>query len=122
MKTKKELISEVAEASGLTTSDAKLAIDALGLVIQKTIARGEDTIVPGLGSLRVKTRAARTYRNPQTGGVVKAPAKKIVRFAAIAALSDAANRKKSAARASAKPAAAKAAKAVAKPVKKVAKK
>lgn len=53
---------------------------ALLAVIGEALAAGQDVRLPGLGVLRVESRAARMARNPRTGEAVAVPAGKRVRF------------------------------------------
>jgi DNA-binding protein HU-beta len=62
-----ELISALAERSGVTQSDADSVITALGDVLVDAVGRGEDVRLPGLMTVERVERAARTGRNPRTG-------------------------------------------------------
>ena len=77
---KPDVIKQVAKISGLTQTDANLAIKALVKVIQENIQKGEIVSLSGLGSFRVKDRKARQGRNPRTNTVVPVPAGKKVSF------------------------------------------
>ncbi len=77
---KPDVIKQVAKYSGLTQTDANLAVKALIRVIQENIQNGEIVSLSGLGSFRVKDRKARQGRNPRTNIVVPVPAGKKVSF------------------------------------------
>jgi len=46
----------------------------------EALKNGERIEIRGLGSFRVKTRPAKTARNPKTGEKIKVPPKKVVHF------------------------------------------
>lgn len=86
---KAELISAIAEASGLTKADSKRALDATVLAVTKTLAKGGKVSLVGFGTFSVANRAARTGINPTTKKAIKIPAKKVAKFKAGAELSKA---------------------------------
>jgi DNA-binding protein HU-beta len=57
--------------------------------IVKTLKKGDEVSIAGLGIFSTKTRAARTARNPRTGESVSVPAMKVPKFRAAKALKDA---------------------------------
>ena len=79
---KVELVEAVATSVGLTKADANRAIDATFDAITKALKKGEKTTLIGFGTFGVSRRQARTGRNPQTGAVVKIPARNAVTFKA----------------------------------------
>ena len=88
---KSELVELVAAKAGLTKADATRAIDAVFATIAESLKEGKKVPVAGFGTFAVSERAARDGRNPQTGEVVKIPARKAVTFKAGTALKDAVN-------------------------------
>lgn len=86
---KKELISAVAEKTGLPKVAVGDIIKTAGDVIQAALRKGDEAALPGLGKLTVKSRAARMGRNPKTGEEVEIPAKTVPHFSASKALKDA---------------------------------
>jgi len=62
-----ELITAVAEKSGVTQSDADAMLNAFGDVLVEAVAKGEAVKLPGLMTVERVERAARTGRNPRTG-------------------------------------------------------
>ena len=64
---KNDLISSVAESSGLTKADAGRAVDGVFDSIASALASGDDVRIVGFGSFSVANRAASTGRNPRTG-------------------------------------------------------
>ena len=80
--TKKDLISSVANFSGLSKVDSTHALDAIIQSIQKELALGNDIRLTGLGTFCVKKREARDGRNPKTGKTIKIAATILPKFKA----------------------------------------
>lgn len=85
---KKQLITAVAEKSGLSLKDAGKAIDALVDSVGEALKGGESVQLVGFGTWQVKEKAAREGVNPATGKKIKIAAKKVVKFKAGSALED----------------------------------
>ncbi|WP_432482257.1 HU family DNA-binding protein [Kineococcus esterisolvens] len=62
-----ELISAVAERSGVSAADADAVLGAFGDVLLEAVAKGDAVKLPGLMTVERVERAARTGRNPRTG-------------------------------------------------------
>jgi DNA-binding protein HU-beta len=88
---KVELVEAVAEAAGLTKTDATKAIDATFAAITGALKKGDRVPVVGFGTFGVTKRAAREGRNPRTGETVKIAARNAVTFKAGSALKDSVN-------------------------------
>ena len=88
---KNDLISSVAEASGLTKADAGRAVDGVFESIASALSSGDDVRIVGFGSFTVANRAASTGRNPRTGEEIQIPASKQPKFKAGAPLKSAVN-------------------------------
>ena len=86
---KQDVINSVADATGLTKKEAGDAVDAVVNTIKNALAEGNSVGLIGFGSFEVKTRAARTGRNPQTGAELDIPAKNVPAFKAGKELKDA---------------------------------
>lgn len=84
--TKTELVTAMAEKSGLSKKDATNALTAFTDVITTALANGEKIIITGFGSFEVAERAERQGRNPQTGEPVLIQASKAPKFKAGKAL------------------------------------
>lgn len=65
----------------LTDTERKMLREAADLIARETNA-GEKVILKGFGTFSVKTKAARTARNPMTGAPVQVPAKSVLTFKA----------------------------------------
>ena len=88
---KNDLISSVAESSGLTKADASRAVDGVFSSITSALSSGGDVRIVGFGSFTVANRAASTGRNPRTGEEIQIPASKQPKFKAGAPLKSAVN-------------------------------
>ncbi|MEI8061867.1 MAG: HU family DNA-binding protein [bacterium] len=72
-----------------TKVQAEQVVDTLIDAIIKSVKKGEEVSIAGLGIFSAKQRAARTARNPRTGEAVKVPAMKVPKFRAAKAFKDA---------------------------------
>jgi DNA-binding protein HU-beta len=77
---KGELISAIADKSGLTKAASEKALNAMIKAVSTSLKKGKRVGLVGFGSFSVSQRAARIGRNPQTGKEIKIPAKKVVKF------------------------------------------
>ena len=83
---KTELVSAMAEKTGLSKKDAEAALKAFTDVVAEELKKGEKIQLVGFGTFEVSERAARTGRNPQTGAEMTIPASKSPKFKAGKAL------------------------------------
>jgi len=88
---KQELVSAMAEKSGLTKASSEKALNAFVESVKGTMKKGESVQLVGFGTFSVSKRAARTGRNPQTGKEIKIAAKKVAKFKAGKALDETVN-------------------------------
>jgi DNA-binding protein HU-beta len=88
---KAELIDAIAASAEITKADAARALDATISNIAGALKKGDTVTVVGFGSFVVRTRAARTGRNPKTGEEIKIAASNNPVFKAGKALKDAVN-------------------------------
>ena len=86
---KTELISAVAERTGLTKKDTEKVLSASLEAIAAALCQGEKVQLAGFGSFEVKTREARVGRNPRTNESMEIPASKAPVFKASKTLKDA---------------------------------
>lgn len=86
---KNELVSAVAEASGLTKTDTASVIEATFKVIADTLVAGGEVAVAGFGKFEARHRDSRVGRNPATGESVNIAAKSVPHFSASKPLKDA---------------------------------
>lgn len=78
--TKSQLVTRLADAGGVTRKQADDLLTVMIDTIVKTVKKGESVKLPGLGIFRLRRMKARMGRNPQTGEVIKIPARKKVGF------------------------------------------
>jgi len=78
--TKNELIASVVEDTGLTKAKAKEAVEAVIEGVCYGLRSDGEVKMQGLGNFKVKERAARDGRNPQTGKKMRIPKSKTVGF------------------------------------------
>ena len=84
---KSELVSAVAQKSGLTKVDAKKALDGVLEAISEELKNDGKVVLVGFGSFSVTERSARKGINPRTKEPIDIPAKKVVKFKAGSELS-----------------------------------
>ena len=77
------------ERHELSRKDAIALLDGLFEDIQDACVSGDTVKIPGFGQFKVRDRAARMGRNPQTGAPVKIAAKRVFKFMPAKALKDA---------------------------------
>ncbi|MBP7562109.1 MAG: HU family DNA-binding protein [Armatimonadetes bacterium] len=87
--TKQELVDAVAESAGLTKANAAAAVDAVFEAITAALADGDQVSMVGFGTFKVRERAARKGRNPQTNEEIEIAASKVPAFTAGKKLKDA---------------------------------
>lgn len=77
---KMDLISKVADKTGLKKKDAEAAVNSVFNVIEEALASGEKVQVIGFGTFETRSRSARSGRNPQTGEAISIPASTVPAF------------------------------------------
>ena len=85
---KTELISKVAEKSGMTKKDTEKVVNEVFDVISDQLAKEDKVQLIGFGTFEVRERAAREGRNPSTGEVIQIEATKVPAFKAGKALKE----------------------------------
>ncbi|MDD9919315.1 MAG: HU family DNA-binding protein [Alphaproteobacteria bacterium] len=88
---KQELISQVAETSGLTKADASRAVDGVFDAITSSLSSGNEVRLTGFGTFTTSQRKATTGRNPRTGATIDIPASTQPKFRPGKSLRDAVN-------------------------------
>jgi DNA-binding protein HU-beta len=87
MKTKSEIIAELAETAGVEKKQAAEMLETLVKIAYREALAGFQ--IPGLGKLVKVERKARTGRNPATGETLQIPAKTVLKFKIAKAAKDA---------------------------------
>ena len=80
MLTKSEMLNKLVEATGFKKKDLMTVLDAQNELLYKQLKKDKKYKLQGLGVFDIKKRKARNARNPQTGEIVKVPAKTVVKF------------------------------------------
>jgi DNA-binding protein HU-beta len=79
---KSELISKMAEDSGISKAQAQSALNSMIEGVGGSMKKGDKVTLVGFGTWSVSRRNARTGRNPQTGAEIQIKAKNVVKFKA----------------------------------------
>ncbi|TSC55780.1 MAG: DNA-binding protein HU-beta [Parcubacteria group bacterium Gr01-1014_18] len=87
--TKSQLLEAVASKTGHTKKDVAMLLGVLTEIAYSEVKKNGEFVVPGLGKLVKKDRAARMGRNPATGAQIQIPAKTVVKFRVAKACKDA---------------------------------
>jgi DNA-binding protein HU-beta len=85
---KAELVTEVSERANLSKKDAERAVTAMVESIEEALKKGERVSLVGFGTFEVRTRAARTGRNPRTGATLEISSSRVPAFKAGKALKE----------------------------------
>ncbi|WP_221793565.1 HU family DNA-binding protein [Aquisediminimonas sediminicola] len=88
---KQELIGAVAEATGLTKTDAGKAVEGVFDAITGALKKGDEVRLVGFGTFAVTKRKASTGRNPRTGEPMNISASTQPKFKPGKGLKDAVN-------------------------------
>ncbi len=89
---KTDLISVMAEKSGLTKKDSEKALNSFIEAVEEALVKGEKVQLVGFGTFEVRERSARKGRNPQTGEEIDIPAASVPAFKAGKALRESINK------------------------------
>lgn len=89
MTSKKELVAEISNKTGLTQELSGKALEAYTEAVTEFLSKGEKVQLIGFGTFETRERAARSGRNPQTGKKLEIPATVAPVFKAGKALKDA---------------------------------
>lgn len=88
---KTQLVEQIAANADLSKASAGRALDALIEAVGGALASGDQVALVGFGTFSVRTRAARTGRNPKTGAEIQIAEAKVPAFKAGKALKDSCN-------------------------------
>ena len=89
---KSQLIETVAQKTGLKKKDVELCIGEFVNATSDALLAGDKVQLSGLGTFGVKTKAARTGRNPKTQATITIPASKAVSFTVSKSLKETLNK------------------------------
>lgn len=85
---KTELISAVAEKTGLSKKDADSAVNVMLSTIVDTVAKDEKVQIVGFGTFELRSRSERQGRDPRTNSPITIPASRVPAFKAGKAFKD----------------------------------
>lgn len=89
---KTELIAAVAQKAELSKKDAEKAVNAVTAALTEALCSDEKVQLAGFGTFEVRSRGARTGKNPRTGETIEIAASKNAAFRAGKALKDLINK------------------------------
>jgi len=88
---KSDLIEAMADSADISKAAAGRALDGLIEAITGAVRTNDTVSIVGFGTFLLRERAARTGRNPKTGGTIQIAASKTPAFKAGKAFKDAVN-------------------------------
>lgn len=77
---KSQLVDHMKEHAGMTAAAADTALEAVAAAVLHVSSNPAGARIPGLGTFKVKERAARVGRNPRTGEPVNIPERSVLTF------------------------------------------
>src|SRR2546422_380506 len=77
--TKNDLVNAVA-AHGLSKRQSSSVVESVFDIIFRCFERGEDVKIVGFGHFRIRKKASRRGRNPQTGESIEITARRVLTF------------------------------------------
>lgn len=83
-----QLVNVFASQVDVSKATSEAVLKTLGRIVADELKNGGEVVLPGIGKLSVKTRAARSCRNPQTGESMQIPAKNVVHLSVAKSLKD----------------------------------
>ena len=88
---KQDLIAKIVKDTGTTKAQASRIVAVFLATVTKALKKGDAVTFVGFGTFKTTLRKARKGRNPLTGGTIRIPKRKAVRFSAGKALKTAVN-------------------------------
>jgi len=83
---RQQLIARIVKETGVSKSVASKMVATTLATITKSLKKGDAVTLVGFGTFKTAIRKARKGRNPLTGGSIRIPRRKAVRFSAGKAL------------------------------------
>jgi DNA-binding protein HU-beta len=77
---KQDLIARIVKDTGVSKRVAAKMVATTLATIAKSLKKGDAVTLVGFGTFKTAVRKARKGRNPLTGGAIKIPRRKAVRF------------------------------------------
>ena len=88
---RQDLIARLVKETGVSKALASRMVATTIATITKSLTKGDAVTLVGFGTFKTAVRKARTGRNPLTGGRIRIPRRKTVRFSAGKGLKSAIN-------------------------------
>lgn len=88
---KQDLIARIVKDTGATKTQASRIVAVFLATVTMALKKGEVVTFVGFGTFKTSIRKARKGRNPLTGGTIRIPKRKAIRFVAGKALKKAVN-------------------------------
>ncbi|PCK29883.1 HU family DNA-binding protein [Pseudoalteromonas piscicida] len=85
---KSDLVTKMAEISGLTKKDSQAALHVILQATKKRLSEGDQMQINGLGTFSLSYHPAKQGRNPQTGETITIEGQNKVLFKPAKALKD----------------------------------
>ena len=76
--TKALIAKKIADDCGFMKGEAMEVVEKLLEIVKKRLAAGEDVMISGFGKWNVKSKHARTGRNPKTGKPMVLDARRVI--------------------------------------------
>lgn len=89
---KTELVEAIASSTEMTKTDVDKVVTAFIQEVTTALAKGDKVTLKGFGNFEVRTRGARTGRNPRTGEAMTIAESTVPAFKASSALKSAVNK------------------------------
>lgn len=86
MTTKAQLITLISADLGVSKKATHAFIDSFSKVAREELLISGEALLPGIGKIKTRSRAARTGRNPRTGESLQIGIRKTVRLSSTKAL------------------------------------
>lgn len=77
---KAELVSRIAKDTKMSKSSAEQAVNSFMSNVKGALKKKKDVTLVGFGTWTVAKRKARKGRHPQTGALLRIPAKRVPKF------------------------------------------
>jgi DNA-binding protein HU-beta len=87
--TKSQLLNVLADKTEMSKKEVAAFLETFANLAYDEVRNSGEFIIPGIGKLVKKNRAAREGRNPATGETIQIPAKTVVKFRVAKAAKDA---------------------------------
>ena len=79
--TKSQIMAELSKGWNVSKRESVEMYDAFLAIVYGEVKRCGEFVLPGIGKIAKKHRAARVGRNPATGATIQIPAKTVLKLA-----------------------------------------